>query len=93
MRLTIETFNLNHVERTLCVEALNLAGTIVDASALLGITRHALKRRIIKHAIDWPPPRVTPASVNAAALAGANQVPAPISAPTTAASTPVSAGG
>lgn len=54
MRLTIETFNLNTVERTLCVEALTTAGTIVDAAELLGLTRHALKRRIIKHRIEWP---------------------------------------
>jgi hypothetical protein len=32
----------------LCVEALGLAGNIVGAAQLLGITRHALKRRIIK---------------------------------------------
>ena len=55
MRLVIETYNLQAVERMLCVEALNAAGTIVDAAALLGITRHALKRRIIKHEIAWPP--------------------------------------
>ena len=55
MRLVIETYNLAAVERLLCVEALNAAGTIVDASTLLGITRHALKRRIIKHNIAWPP--------------------------------------
>ncbi|MEZ4385642.1 MAG: helix-turn-helix domain-containing protein [Nannocystaceae bacterium] len=55
MRLVIDTYNLTDVERMLCVEALNAAGTIVDAAALLGITRHALKRRIIKHEIAWPP--------------------------------------
>lgn len=55
MRLVIETLNLATVERLLCVEALNAAGTIVDASKLLGITRHALKRRITKHNIAWPP--------------------------------------
>ena len=54
MRLTIETFNLEIVERTLCVEALNAAGTIIDAARLLGITRHSLKRRIVKHNITWP---------------------------------------
>ncbi|MBK8262090.1 MAG: hypothetical protein IPK80_12245 [Nannocystis sp.] len=54
MRLVIETFNLTAVERMLCVEALTTAGSIVDAAALLGITRHALKRRIIKHRIEWP---------------------------------------
>lgn len=54
MRLTIDTFNLQAVERMLCVEALNHAGSIVEAAVLLGITRHALKRRIIKHQIEWP---------------------------------------
>ena len=54
MRLVIETFHLNTVERLLCVEALATAGSIVDAAALLGLTRHALKRRIIKHRIEWP---------------------------------------
>jgi len=54
MRLVIETYNLQAVERMLCVEALNQAGTIVDGASLLGITRHALKRRIIKHNIEWP---------------------------------------
>ena len=70
LNLTIETFNLDTVERTLCVEALNAAGTIVDAAALLGLTRHALKRRIIKHRIEWPVRRaivhdVAPVSVSA----------------------------
>ncbi|MCB9568832.1 MAG: hypothetical protein H6710_16720 [Myxococcales bacterium] len=71
MRLTIETFNLHAVERMLCVEALNTAGTIVDAANLLGITRHALKRRIIKHNIEWPARRpigVEPAANQATSL-------------------------
>jgi DNA-binding NtrC family response regulator len=36
------------------VEALATAGSIVEAAQLLGVTRHALKRRIIKHRIEWP---------------------------------------
>ena len=55
MRATITTYNLESVERMVIVEALNAAGTIVDAASLMGITRHALKRRIIKHNIAWPP--------------------------------------
>jgi len=51
----IETFNLATVERMLCIAALNAAGSIVDAAALLGVTRHALKRRMVKHDIAWPP--------------------------------------
>lgn len=61
MRLTIETFNLQAVERSLCVEALNEGGSIVGAAALLGITRHSLKRRITKHNITWPVRRIATA--------------------------------
>lgn len=62
MRLNVETFNLNHIERTLCLEALVTSGTIVDAAQLLGITRHALKRRILKHKIEWPQRQVASTS-------------------------------
>lgn len=51
--ITLEDFNLEAAERRLCVEALGLAGNIVGAAQILGITRHALKRRILKHRIDW----------------------------------------
>lgn len=51
MRVTINTYNLQAVERMLCREALNAAGTIIDAASLLGITRHSLKR---KNNIEWP---------------------------------------
>jgi len=54
MPIVIEDLNLRDAERQLCVHALETAGTIVDAAQMLGITRHALKRRIIKHAIEWP---------------------------------------
>jgi len=63
MRLNIDTFNLNHIERTLCLEALVTSGTIVDAAQLLGITRHALKRRILKHKIEWPQRLAAPGSL------------------------------
>jgi transcriptional regulator with GAF, ATPase, and Fis domain len=56
--LTLDTFNLEHAERRLCVEALNTAGNLVGAARLLGITRHALKRRIVKLSISWPTRRV-----------------------------------
>jgi len=54
VRIIIKTLNLATVERALCVEALKTANTIVDAAELLGVTRHALKRRIVKHDIAWP---------------------------------------
>lgn len=52
--ITLDSFNLENAERRLCVEALTTAGNIVGAAALLGITRHALKRRIIKLRLEWP---------------------------------------
>ena len=52
-QIALEDFNLETAERRICVEALQTAGNIIGASRLLGITRHALKRRIIKLGIDW----------------------------------------
>ena len=52
-QIIIEAFTLEAAERRLCVEALTLAGNIVGAAQILGITRHALKRRIIKLGIEW----------------------------------------
>lgn len=57
--MRLENLNLAAAEKLLCETALNEAGSIVEASNLLGITRHALKRRIIKHSIEWPRPRVS----------------------------------
>jgi hypothetical protein len=54
MPILLEDLNLGKAERLLCTQALNRAGSIVEAAQLLGITRHALKRRMIKHVIDWP---------------------------------------
>lgn len=51
--LQLDTFNLHTAERLLCTEALRTAGTIRDAAVLLGITRHALMRRMLKHGIRW----------------------------------------
>ena len=50
---TLDSYNLNTAERVLLIAALTEAGGIVEASKLLGITRHAVKRRIIKHNIDY----------------------------------------
>jgi hypothetical protein len=54
MPVVLESLNLAEAERKLCEEALRKGGSIVDAAVLLGITRHALKRRMIKHKIRWP---------------------------------------
>lgn len=40
----------------MCIAALAVAGNIVGAAQLLGITRHALKRRMIKLDLDRPTP-------------------------------------
>lgn len=53
MQIVLDSFNLTSAERLLCETALHTAGSIVEAAKLLGITRHALKRRIIKHNIRW----------------------------------------
>lgn len=55
MTVVLDSLNLALAERKLCEQALRNGGTIVDAAALLGITRHALKRRMIKYDIAWPP--------------------------------------
>ena len=55
--LTLASYNLEDAERLLCVEALAAGGNINEAAKILGVTRHALKRRIIKHRIVWPPRR------------------------------------
>lgn len=53
--IVLDSHNLEAAERLLCIKALETSGNIVSAATLLGITRHALKRRIIKHKIAWPP--------------------------------------
>lgn len=54
MPILLEDLNLRKAERLMCQQALTRAGSIVEAAQLLGITRHALKRRMIKHRIEWP---------------------------------------
>lgn len=50
-RITLDSYDLAAAEKLLCERALQLGGNIVTAAKLLGITRHSLKRRIIKHHI------------------------------------------
>lgn len=52
--IILDSYNLAAAERQLCAAALDAGGGIVPAAQLLGVTRHALKRRIIKHRIEWP---------------------------------------
>ncbi|MDC0674795.1 helix-turn-helix domain-containing protein [Nannocystis radixulma] len=60
-QLILDTFNLEAAQRRLCTEALDHAGNIVGAAKLLGITRHAMKRRIIKLGITRTRPAQAPA--------------------------------
>lgn len=54
MPILLDDLNLRKAEHLMCQQALSRAGSIVEAAQLLGITRHALKRRINKHRIEWP---------------------------------------
>jgi excisionase family DNA binding protein len=58
MPIVLDSLNLADAERKLCEEALVATGSIVEAANILGVTRDALKRRIIKHQIEWPRPRM-----------------------------------
>jgi DNA-binding NtrC family response regulator len=52
--VVLDSYNLEAAERRLCERALEAAGSLVHAAAALGITRHSLKRRIVKLGIAWP---------------------------------------
>lgn len=53
--ITVSDLNLARAERQLCLEALTRTGSLVEAAELLGTNRHALRRLITKHDIDWWP--------------------------------------
>ena len=76
MTIVLETLKLADAERKLCEMALSSCGSIVDAAELLGITRHALKRRMVKHKIRCASPS-TGANLDSAPM---SQRPASLSA-------------
>ena len=53
-RIGGDSFNLVAAEQELCIAALDAGGGIVPAARLRGVTCLALKRRILKHNIEWP---------------------------------------
>lgn len=53
----LTSHNLAEAQVALIESALDSDGTLVGAAQMLGITRHALKRRIIANNIAWPRPR------------------------------------
>jgi hypothetical protein len=52
--LELDSFNLAAAERLLCELALEAGGNLVEGAKLLGLTRHAFKRRLVKHSIVRP---------------------------------------
>ena len=52
MHIALDTYNLTAAERLLCETALTSAGSIVEAAKLLGITRHALRRKLEKFGLN-----------------------------------------
>jgi hypothetical protein len=54
MPILLEDLDLRKAELLLCQSALSRARSIGEAAQLLGITRHALKRRMLKHRLEWP---------------------------------------
>lgn len=53
MPILLEDLNLREAERLLVTQALYRSrGSITKAAELLGITRHAVKRRMVKHGIE-----------------------------------------
>lgn len=56
VKIVLDTLLLADAERRVCDAALDVAGSMVEAASLLGITRYALRRLIVKHAILWPRP-------------------------------------
>ena len=53
--VTLPDLNLAGAERHLCVVALTRTGSLIEAAELLGTDRHALRRLITKHEIEWWP--------------------------------------
>lgn len=53
--MVLDTFNLHEAERRLVVKALQVYGTIKEASQALGISRHTLIRRMDRHKIPRSP--------------------------------------
>lgn len=55
MTISLSDLNLVDAERRLAEEALQRTGSLVEAAKLLGTDRHALRRLITKHGIEWWP--------------------------------------
>lgn len=59
MSITLPTLNLSEAEKALCQQAIATSPTLADAATVLGLTRHALRRRISKYKLT-DTARITP---------------------------------
>ena len=55
MKIQLPDLNLVSAERHLVAEALTRTDSLVEAAKLLGTDRHALRRLITKHDVEWWP--------------------------------------
>ena len=55
MKVSLPDLNLVNAERYLVTEALTRTGSLIEAATLLGTNRHALRRLITKHDVQWWP--------------------------------------
>jgi hypothetical protein len=53
--VSLPDLNLVNAECRLVTEALARTGSLVEAAKLLGTNRHALRRLITKHGVQWWP--------------------------------------
>ncbi len=53
-KIQLETFSLREAERALIEAACAQSSDLTEAAKLLGISRHALRRRIVKHGLSHP---------------------------------------
>lgn len=51
MKITLDTYKIAAAERQIIEAALKETGSICEAGKLTGLSRHALKRRMIKYNI------------------------------------------
>lgn len=54
MKIVLDNYNVAAAERMIIEAALVEGGSIIEAARLTGLTRHALKRRMIKYGIRKP---------------------------------------
>lgn len=51
--IVLDDLNLHNAERTLIEVAADRAHSMSKAAELLGVTRHAFRRRMARHGLQW----------------------------------------